>query len=278
MIFYQYDRQGGQHVLDMTDLYYGRKAFLVGGAPSLKEQNYHLLEQRGVLTFAINNTGCLFRPTVMISCDTPKCFDPRLLKDPTILKIAWNSFANETIQEDGPKYREMPNQVFFEVLKRGKDSRILQYYNQVPWKNNSLFTAFCVLKHMGIRKLFLAGSDFGPNNDGKNYSVGAELDSKEKIWNDMLYKSQVRDIIKLKPVFDEFDFTLVDTSKYSKLASVYPTSTIEDAVSECIEDFPKDFLKSYPHVSQMFPGIADKVASSRYTIVDEKEALKELEI
>lgn len=278
MIFYQYDRSGGQHVCDLADMFYGVPAFLVGGAPSLKEQNYKLLEQRGVLTFAINNTGCLFRPTCMISCDTPKCFDPRLLKDPTIMKFAWNTFANEQIAEHGPKYRDMPNLYMFDVLKRGKDDRLLQYYKDLPWKNNSLFAAFCILRHLGITKMFLAGSDFGPNKTGSDYSVGANLDDKEKIWNDMLYKAQVRDLIKLKPVFDEFDFHITDTSKNSKLGYVYPTCSIEDAVSECLNGFPKDFAPSLPHVSRMFPGMADKVAASRYNVVDENDSLKETDI
>ena len=280
MIFYQYDRKGGQHVVDFTDVLSGRPAFLVGGAPSLKEQNYKLLETRGVVTFAINNVGGLFRPTYMVSCDTPRCFDPKLLLDPTLIKFGWNSFAMEPISdkplgETIPKYMECPNQFFFDVLRRGKDSRLLQYYKDIPWKNNSLFAAICILRHMGVNKMFLAGSDFGPNKSGEDYSVGAKLDSKEKIWNDMLYKSQVRDLIKLKPVFEEFELTIVDTSKNTKLSSVYPTCTIEDGVAECLKGLPSEYATSFPHVSQMFPGMADKVVAGQYAVVDEAMALKE---
>lgn len=275
MIFYQYDKNGGAHVCDLTDQFKGGKAFLVGGAPSLKEQNYKLLEQRGILTFAINNTGCLFRPTAMISCDTPKCFDKRLLMDPTIMKFAWNVFSRETLEGTEVTYRAMPNQFFFDVLKRDDDSRLLQYYNKIPWKNNSLFAAICIVRHLGISKMFLAGSDFGPNKDGEHYSVGANLDDKEKIWNEMLYKSQIRDLIKLKPVFEEFGLHIVDTSKNTKLSSTYPTCTIEDAVAECLTGFPRDFTDKLPHVSRLFPGMADKVTEGRYNIVDEKFALKE---
>ena len=275
MIFYQYDHIGGQHVCDLTDLFTGYPAFLVGGAPSLKEQNYNLLEQRGILTFAINNTGCLFRPTCMVSCDHPSCFDPRLLRDPTIIKFSWNAFCSDTINQDSSdKYMHMPNMYMFDVLSRGKDSRMLQFYKDIPWKRNSLFTAICILYHLGIRSVYLAGSDFGTSN-GKFYAVGADLDNKERVWNDMLYKSQVRDLIKLKPVFEDFDLKIIDTSKNSKLASVYPTMTIDDAVTECLKNFPSEYLKSYPHVSQLYPGMADKVVSSQYAVVDESTVLGE---
>ena len=92
----------------------------------------------------------------------------------------------------------------------------------------------------------------------------------------MLYKSQIRDLIKLKPVFDEFGLHMVDTSKNTKLSSVYPTCSIEDGVAECLAGIPDEYAKSFPHVSQMFPGMADKVVSSQYTIVDEANALKEV--
>ena len=49
--------------ISLTNLYQGRAAFLICGGPSLANHDLGKLQQRGVLTMAVNNAAAVVRPT-----------------------------------------------------------------------------------------------------------------------------------------------------------------------------------------------------------------------
>ena len=107
MILIHYTKSGLKRLTDLSDLYKGQTAILLGGAPSLKEQPLELLKQRGVLMAAMNNAALHFRPTLWFSGDHPACYEPQILMDPSITKFAPLPFAEIVVA--GRKYHEMPN-------------------------------------------------------------------------------------------------------------------------------------------------------------------------
>lgn len=285
MIFFCSSSEGGFRQADLQGLYKGKSAFLVGGAPSLKTQPYKLLESPGILCFGMNNVPALVRCQYMVCSDDPRCFDRMLLKDPTICKLMNVGYAPKPIRDgDSCKLQDCPNVLFFETDIPHDDSRLFIPSKKVSWKRNSLFLSISLMAYFGIRRIYLAGSDFGPADRGNptdpdgQYSVGASLKEDELVWNNLLYKYEIQDLLKLKPVFADAGLEIVDTSAYSKLSTEWRTMPLDKAVEQCLADneFPArhDNPKDLPHVSRLYPAsLREQVVNSRYTVVDEKDSI-----
>jgi hypothetical protein len=278
MIFRTFDAGGNVHVMDPKGLFRNvPAAFLVGGAPSLREQNYRLLEQRGVVTFAMNNVGALFRPTFMVASDEPACFDRRLLMDPSVTKIMWGAYRDKPIRGTGLSFGDLPNVWMYDAVVMRRDSSLLADRNYLDWKRNTFFLGISVMYHLGIRTIVLAGSDFGPDDRGRDYSAGASLSSDEREWNNLLYRYEIADMVRLKGVFDDYGLSVYDTSLHSKIcrpAGPYDRITLEEGVDMCLKGFPKEHDTNLPHVSRLHDrSLMDQVLAGKYTVVDEKDTL-----
>ena len=263
MILVRYTSEGLRRVTDLRNIYNGRTAFLVGGAPSLLEQPIHLLEQRGVLSMAMNNAAQHVRSTMWCCGDHPECFQPAILYDPTILKIAPTCYAETPTKYCGDKkFREFPN-TFFYIQEAGLPwDEFFADRAVVPWYNNTMFVSIHVLYALGIRRIILAGSDFGFGKNGEMYAHATKFGSLERKWNLNLYNNLVKELRLMKPIFDGAGLQLYDSSKNSRLGSVYPRISMEDGVKLCLEDFPS-FMDSaeLPHCSKFAPtNIKDAIA------------------
>lgn len=279
MTFHVYGPSFEDRLFDPRGLFHGAPAaFLVGGSPSLLSQPHVLLESRGVLSFSVNSAGKLFRPTCLVASDEGRCVDARLLMDPTVLKFLLSTHARKPVRTSGPlssvALAHVPGAVFVDPVPGMPDQDLLLPSAGLRWKRNSLFLGISVMYHLGIRRIVLAGCDFGTG-----YSHGAELSGDEEAWNSCLYRFEVSDLVSLKPVFDDAGLEIVDSSPESKVCppnGPYRHVSLEDGVGMCLEGFPEDFdpPSSLPHVSRLHPGILrDVVARSVHLDVPEEEAL-----
>lgn len=237
MIFIHYTPKGMKRVADLQHTFAGRTAMLVGGSPSLKEQPIHLLEQRGVVTMAINNAALHFRPTMWVSGDRPECYEPQILHDGTITKFAPMIYSD--IKLGNTYYDEMPNTYFYIQEDGVPWDEYLTPRQGVPWYSNTLFVGIHILYQLGFRRIILAGSDFGFSKNGAMYAHDVKLGSLEKKWNLDLYNSLVRELRMLKPILDKAGLEFMDCSKYSRISQVYKHITMEEAVELCLEGFPR---------------------------------------
>ena len=255
MILVHFEANGMKHLTDVQNMYRGQTAMLVGGAPSLCEQPIELLEQRGVITMAMNNAALHFRPTMWVSGDRPECYDPLILMDPTILKFAPASHAKVRISDLKCRYMDIPNALFYMQQDRIPWDEYLALRNTIPWYHNTLFVGIHVLYQLGIRRIILGGSDFGFGSNGQMYAHDTKLGSMEQKWNLDLYNSLVRELRMLKPVFEKAGLTLMDSSKNSRVAQTYEHITLERAVELCLEKLPKQRKdpKELPHCSKFAP-------------------------
>ena len=62
------------HNLFLGDLYRGAAAFLICGGPSLLTHDLTQLQQRGVITLAVNNAATVVRPNLWCCVDDPGNF------------------------------------------------------------------------------------------------------------------------------------------------------------------------------------------------------------
>ena len=73
--------------VDIVDLYRGQTAFICAGGKSFDRVDKAKLQQAGILTMALNNTGHHFRPTMWTGQDPQYRFTPAIWRDPKILKF-----------------------------------------------------------------------------------------------------------------------------------------------------------------------------------------------
>ena len=250
MIFIHFTPHGLKRMADLQHTFANQTALLVGGSPSLKEQPIELIQQRGVVTMAINNAALHFRPTMWVSGDRPECYDPQILHDGTIMKFAPTHYAHAMLGKI--HYAQYPNIYFYEQESDIPWDEYLAPRNGVPWYSNTLFVGIHILYQMGFRRIILAGSDFGFSKNGDMYAHQVKLGNMEKKWNLDLYNSLVRELRMLKPILDKAGLTLMDCSKYSRISQTYKHITMEEAVDLCLEGFPR-FQKNpadLPHCSK----------------------------
>ena len=256
MILVHYTPTGMRRPADIQDTFCGQTALLIGGSPSLKEQPLELLNSRGVLTMAINNSALHFRPSLWVSGDRPECYEPRILLDPTIMKFGIVSHADIQLDEryGNKKYQQMPNQYFYIPEDNVPWDEYLSNRRGLPWYNNSLFVGIHILYRLGVRRIILTGSDFGASKSGM-YAHPSSLGEPEKKWNSDLYNSQAYELRRLKPLFDKSGLQLYDSSLNSRISQVYRKVTFEEAVNMCLEGFPSENLdpRTLPHCSKFAP-------------------------
>jgi hypothetical protein len=234
---------GIKKVSHLDNAFHNTTAILMGGAPTIKDQPLHLLEERGVLSCAVNNAARHFQPALWFSGDHPRSFEPQIIEDPRIMKFAPFPYANCDVR--GRKYWERPNLFFYlqdasvpfgDVLVTGK--------RMVPWYANTLFVALHVLYSLGVRRIILGGSDFEPEEDGKMYAHETSLNDQEQDLNRRLYKKLTDELKVSKPIFEAAGLEIMDCSVKSKLKGIYPHISMEEAVAICKEGFPGEMTDS----------------------------------
>ena len=253
MILIRHNGVGLKRAIDLSDMYAGYTAMLVGGAPCLREQPIELLEQRGVITMAMNNAAQHFRPTMWSSSDHPDCYQPRILTDPTIMKFGSLAHVKRPLKHIEDKtLAHMPNMYFYMTEANVPWDEYLGSRKTVPWYNNTLFVSIHILYQLGVRTIILAGSDFGFSKDGSMYAHKTELGDLERKWNLDLYNSLARELRLLKPVFEKAGLKFYDSSKNSRIGQTYPHISLEEAVDMCLNNQPKEWLdsKELPHCSK----------------------------
>jgi len=283
MVFFTFDRDDSAHMCDLTGMFAGGSAMLVGGSPTLRDHDLSILEQRGLVTFAMNNTGALFRPTCMTCCDNPRCFDLSILKDPTVMKFGLLGHAKAKVRQDSEtRFQDLPNMFFYPSHDESRDSAFATQRYTLDWKRNTMFVSIEIMISLGIRTIVLAGSDFGSSNN-RDYAHGSTLDDREKIWNATLYKYEAFDLRKLKTRFDDLGVEFIDASDRSKISGSmgpYRHMTLEEGVKYCLRDYdPAPAAPgSLPHCSRLYQDkFVNNVIANRYSVIRDTEVMGDID-
>lgn len=263
MLFKTYDASvGGYRLSDLSNLYAGSDcaAFIVGGAPSLDGQNPSILERRGIVSFAVNNAGLVFRPTYVVCSDMPECLSKNILFDPSIVKFASDAFHGVAVRKGDPRiFAQCPATMFYspdDQLSSIPGRSILQMTRMLPYMRNSLMHAFCIVASLGFRRIYLCGSDFYAGKPGERSYAGSNegLDDVKRSWNENLYRQQVVSLLDMRMEFSRHGIDLVDTSANSKIAgaSSYSWRPLSEAVEEESSKIDLSVKERLPHSSELY--------------------------
>ena len=257
MLLVHFSKDTELRLSDFNDVFCGKTAILVGASPSLNEENIELLNKRGVLSVAMNNAAMHFQPTLWCSGDAPHCYDPQILMDPRIIKFAPFVHFNTKL-DDGSFYFKCPNIHFFYQKLNVFWADFFDVRKEVPWYHNTFFTSINLLYNLGIRRIVLAGSDFGAGVDKELYAHPTVLSDKERNWNTLLYDYIVDEMKALKSIFDDNGLEILDASRYSRLSPEYTKISFEEGIELCLSGFPeKRDSRTLPHCAKILDNLGN---------------------
>lgn len=166
----------------MRGMFRGGSCFLLCGGPSLSQHDLTLLQQRGILTAAVNNCAAVtFRPQLWFTMDHQYRFSTRIWNDPGIMKFARLEHLYRTLNEwDGEKWvntermpRHCPNVWGYrhsvgwnadDFLSRERPTVGTDSAGEDPtgqtWHKSVMFPTLRILFDLGVRRLYLLGCDF----------------------------------------------------------------------------------------------------------------------
>lgn len=239
----------------LENQYRSRSAFLACSGPSLLTHDLQQLQQRGIVTMAVNNAAKIVRPQLWCCADPPYRFARTIWEDPTITKFLPIEQITETVElspsntsefASGPTVSQMPN--VFGYIRNLNFSR--ETWLQEPSVNyglnegdsdplghegvrSVLLVALKLLYHLGFRRVYLIGCDFRMAAGRSNYAFNQETDQKYIEKNCRSYEVLNDRLQYLRPTFEEHNYQVFNCTPESGLTA-FPFMEYEQAVSESL--------------------------------------------
>ncbi len=235
------------HIL--KDLYREKSVFLMCSGPTLKDTDWNLLTQRGIITAAVNNAGTMFRPNIWFCVDKPGHFHEHIWNDPAVMKFArWCNRKNEIRTRVGkaivgtgePAYTK-PNTWFYEHQTKMDVNRFLTMY-PLTWGTNNktdptkngkrscMLPAIRTLYFLGFRKIYLLGCDFNMHPEATYAFDDPKTPSACKA-NNGTYERLNEWFGGMAPHFKEYGLQVVNCTPGGKL-DAFPRTPLRDVVDE----------------------------------------------
>ncbi|MCZ2342178.1 MAG: hypothetical protein LC104_10345, partial [Bacteroidales bacterium] len=272
------------HNLFLGDLYRGQAAFLVCGGPSLATHDLSLLQQRGLLTLAVNNAATIVRPQLWTSVDNPGHFADVIWRDPGIWKFIPLDHmekpfrvrdTHDQLVPSAEKVGDMPAVVGF---RRNEYFRAEQWLHESTfnWGNHShridadgnkgsrsvFYIALRLLYVLGVRTVYLLGCDFRMEPGQQNYAFEQDRSLASIRSNNSSYRILNTRLGHLKPYFDAEGFQIFNCTPQSGL-TVFPTLKYEEAIHQAQVTIPQRINTRGMYDSQATPTTPQAVPTSR---------------
>lgn len=261
--------------VSLANWYAKRTIFLVLSGPSLKTFDLTKLNQRGIVSFGVNNSWSVHRPTLWTCVDPPGRFHDVGWKDPGITKLVPLHHRNRKLRvklADGTfrnsKFcvSQMPATFFYARSVHFDPDR---YFTEpgINWGNPSdqadamgikggrsvMLAALRLIHYLGFRVVFLLGADFKMSTDAEqNYAFEQGRTKHAVKHNNNLYQTLDRRFAALRKRFD--DFWVFNCTPDSGLKSLpyYPYGkAVEYARTECSK--PMDTAGWYDSANKSKP-------------------------
>lgn len=239
------------HNVFLGDLYRGASAFLVCAGPSLTGHDLTALEQRGVLTMAVNNAAAVVRPRLWTAVDDPGHFCDAVWYDPGVLKFVpldhmekavWVRDGRDELVPGPHAVGDMPGVFGFRRNDHFRADQWL-YEDTFNWGNRSdrvdadglkgsrsvFYVALRLLFFLGVRTVYLLGCDFRMQAGRPNYAFEQDRSPGSVRGNNSTYRTLNARLGRLKPHFDAAGFRVFNCTPDSGL-TVFPHLDYAEAV------------------------------------------------
>ena len=241
---YKVLNDGRYKSVDFDDICEGQVCFLIGGAPSLKEENLDLLRGPGIATMAINNAATIVKPTFWIGSDKPRCYAKQIIYDPSIVKFI--NYGKRNVEVDGVWWAKYPNTYAYSSTDDFNVGNFLHRSRHIVWWKNTWFAAIQLLYRLGFRKIFTIGADFQIDIDSQ-YAWETDIEKQYITKNKLLYDGTVKTMEELGPHFIEHGLHILNCSKTSLLQKKFGYTPLEQAIAFATEHIPQDMTVNFPH-------------------------------
>ena len=246
----------------LANAYQGRSAFLLGGGPSLTSHDLTQLQQRGILTLAVNNAAAVVRPHLWTCVDNPGNFCDAIWRDPAILKfVPQEHFDKPLIVRDSlgqlvpcaDRVREMPAVFGYARNDDFVPERFLHEHT-FNWGNHGkrtdvdgqrgsrsvMYVALKLLYYLGVRRIYLLGCDFRMEQGRNNYAFEQSRTASSVKGNNRSYEILDVRLGRLRPIFEQGGFQVFNCTPNSGL-TVFPHVPFPEAVQTALQGFPQQF-------------------------------------
>ena len=244
----------------LRNTFAGASCFLVCGGPSLNDIDLTLLNQRGVVTAAVNNVAATHvRPHLWFVCDMTAQFSEVIWRDPGIMKFTKRKYLDERVRTwDAGRMefvkssfvpRKLPNCWGYQHTKGWNAETFLD--DELPtWGVNSkemdpdghgehfsiMLVAVWLLYWLGFRTLFLLGCDFRMH-ERKPYAFEQSYGSASVGSNNSLYAWLRRRFRELAPHFTQRGYRVYNCNPKSRL-DAFKRIRFEDGLEMALDGFP----------------------------------------
>jgi hypothetical protein len=242
--------------VDLQDSFKNQTCFFIGGGPSLLDEDLSFLQQRGILSFAINNIAAgTVKPTLWACSDNTAIFHANILLDPTIVKFIPLSLLNGIfyIERNDKKIKKeintTPNVYYYQKRSTFNTKKFLsgvgvRYGCEKREKDDlgirggrsTMLAAFKIMYMLGITRVYLLGCDFNMQHDdagdgkGLTYAFSQYKHNGGVNSNNKCYDILTKRFEALQPIFLDNDFKVFNCTKNSKL-EVFPSVSLFDAIN-----------------------------------------------
>lgn len=221
--------------MDLFDIHKNKSVFLLGGHPSLKEENLDHFKRPGIVTMAMNNTATVVRPNYWVCADKPLCYSKSVIQDPGITKFARLTYTNHMI--DNVMWKDQPLTYFYGLDPKIKHEEVLERHRQLAWWQNVFIIGIQICYHLGFRKIYTVGCSFNIDKNAQ-YAYQSNLTDDQIDYNQRTYQMIIDQISRSIPHFNEKGLQIISCTPNSKLASLFPSLSFEEAIKETLKEYP----------------------------------------
>lgn len=244
--------QSGYLPIDLSGLWDGTAAFLVGGGPSANSMPYHRLRERGVISLGINNVAGHIPCSAWCFSDPQEKFHHGLYMDPSIITFAPIFKLNKQIRKkegdefiwQRKKVKHCPNTFGFKRMTQLFPDQFLSTdyahwgYGGKQDEATRPFKCLCtmliglrLLCYLGCKRIYLFGVDFWRGEE-QQYSFS----QKASLVNGR-YRKEEEMLKSIYPVLQEKGISMYNCNPDSK-CGIFEHRSFDQAIEDCKNGVP----------------------------------------
>ena len=222
-----------RQAIDLDNIFNG-SCFLVGGGYQLSQVKDKLNDRR-LVTMAMNNAATQFDPTLWTGADTAEHYSESILMNPSIMKFMYLTRKATLVR--GYQACQLPNIYFAVGLNKPAGSFFLRDRDFHWWSNVFTF-ALQLLHRLGFNRVYTVGCGFKIDTSTGAYSYKTDLNAEQVAYNQRTYAMVIRHMRTISAASKNAHFEIISCTPDSALNDLVPYRDFDEAYEEEIGKVP----------------------------------------